>query len=216
MESQAWCPQPGDLVLYRNNSRLQIALYRLLGAGTEATHVGIVVQRPDGTLGILEAPGQRYPVLISNIDSRLHAYSGDIWVRRLRQPLSVEQSARLTEFACAQEGKRFNIIGMLNPIILGPIRQKTCCHSCCKCPLGLNMRRWYCSPLVVAAAIHAGLLNPCAVRPLGVDPAHLLMDRQIDISSCWEEPLTWLPCGPKLNCYLSRTCCGQCWIWRQR
>ena len=40
---------------------------------------------------------------------RLNTYPGDVMVRRLREPLTPQQSRELTQFAEAQVGKRFAV-----------------------------------------------------------------------------------------------------------
>src|SRR5262249_56526119 len=71
-------------------------------------HMGMVVAMPDGRAAILEAGADCVPkVFLIDAVSRLQGYDGLIWIRRLRCPLTPEQSAALTDFALRQEGKRY-------------------------------------------------------------------------------------------------------------
>ncbi|MFO0930745.1 MAG: hypothetical protein U0736_27565 [Gemmataceae bacterium] len=106
--------QSGDLILYRHRNLAQNVLYAaFLSSGM--THVGIVVHRPDGSLGLLEAVGPGYPVVISDIQTRLAFFDGDVYVRPRRHPLTAGQDAGLTAFACGSEGKSFDLFGILGP-----------------------------------------------------------------------------------------------------
>src|SRR6476620_10982380 len=104
----------------------------------------------DGSLGLLEAPGTSYPVMLSNIPSRLQAYKGDVWIRRIRCCLSEEQCRCLTEFACKQDGKPFDTAGFALPPFGFPTRKIT---RRCLTPEDLDQPRWFCSSLCVAAYI---------------------------------------------------------------
>src|SRR5205085_2849667 len=86
-------PQEGDLLIFQSRGLRNLAYS--LGCSGGATHCGVVVARQDGSLGLLEAPGPDYPVMISDIPSRLQAYPGRTWVRRRRCPLTPGQSRRL-------------------------------------------------------------------------------------------------------------------------
>src|SRR5207253_3359022 len=94
------------------------------------------------------------------VGTRLHGYPGAIMVRRPHTPLTPAQSAALTRFALAQEGKDF-ALGRLalqaTPFrCRGGLRQYLFGHTY------LDRSRWICSEIVIAAAAHAGLLDPRA------------------------------------------------------
>jgi hypothetical protein len=197
-------PHEGDIVLFQAKGVVENVIYAL-AATPCTTHCGIVVRRCDGSLGLLEAPGTRYPVMVSDISTRLPYYNGKAWVRRLRCPLTCEQSACLTKFACAQEGKRFDTVGIVRPIFGLPVRldRTKCCTDA-----DLDQKQWFCSALVVAASVNAGLMDPCVVRPNFTDPQDLKVDTFLKLCQCWEEPRTWLRCGPRPDCgWWSQSCC---------
>jgi hypothetical protein len=204
-------PKVGDLILFRHTGCLKGIVYALAGS-PGATHSAVVVARPDGSLALLEAPGTDYPVMLSDIPTRLNAYKGRIWVRRLRCPLTCEQSRCLTEFACKQEGKPFDTFGFALPPFGFPTRKII--HRCLT-DENLDPPRWFCSSLCVAAFVSAGLLDPCKVRPRFTDPQDLKVDRCLDLSKCWEEPVPWHRCGPRRECWWSKTCCGKVECWRE-
>jgi hypothetical protein len=201
---------PGDIFLFRNTNPLQNLAYFLLRSGG-MTHVGIVVARPDGSPALLEAPGIGYPVILSNIASRVQSYAGRAYIRRRRIPLTPEQSARLTTFACSQEHKRFDTFGLFRPPLGCPLHSSRACEFR---PEDVQSSRWFCSSLVVAAGVCAGLIDPCKVRPKYTSPQDLYSDRTIDLSRCWEEPVEYPRCGPRTYGWWSRSSCGECRFWR--
>lgn len=207
---EVYHPQPGDIILFSTYHPINDFLYFLAHSGG-ATHCGIVVERPNGSLGLLEAPGPSYTVMLSDISSRLRFYHGRIWVRRLCSPLSPEQSACLTSFACAQEGKPFSISAMLTPLVTHPVRKP---RMGCAGPDEINPEGWFCSALTVAAGMVAGRIDPCVARPKATDPEDLKCDRRLDLSPSWEKPLRYERCVPRLECWWSESCCGQRAWWK--
>ncbi len=107
---EPYVPQPGDIFL-SSDQRLWFRWGHLIAGANGVHHSGIVFARPDGELGLIEAgPFNKTRVEVMNPYDHMaaHAAVGDrVWVRRRRCPLTPEQSARLTAFACAQEGKPF-------------------------------------------------------------------------------------------------------------
>lgn len=204
-------PQPGDLILFQGKGIVNVIF--ALGHSGGATHSGIVVARPDGTLGLLESAGVQYPVMISDIDSRHQQYSGRIWVRRRCVPLTPEQSKRLTEFACAQEGKPYDLLGVFIPPFGHPVRKHRL--KCLTDEQLLNRPRWFCSELCMVALIEAGILDRCVVRPRMTDPRDLKTDRRLDLTECgWEPPLRWKHCGEYTKHWFSVSCCGKVEYWK--
>jgi hypothetical protein len=203
-------PQPGDIIICQAPGNLKHLVYAL-GCSAGATHSAIVVNRTDGSLAMLEAPGTPYPVMLSDISSRLRSYDGKIWIRRRCVPLTPEQCACLTKFACAQEGKPFATLGVLIPPFGFPVR--LCINRCLR-DSALDRPRWFCSELVVAAAVSAGLLDRSHVRPRFTDPEDLKTDRCLDLSCGWDKATKWERCGPKLECWWSRSCCGKVEGWK--
>lgn len=209
-ESTCYDPQPGDLILFQSPGALRNIAY-FIGCSAGVTHSAIVVRRPDGSLGMLEAPGPNYPVMVSDIPSRRAYHKGRIWVRRRKCPLSPEQSRCLTEFACRQEDKPFYTLGVLIPMFGKPIPKH---RQRCVTPDELEPDRWFCSPLVAAAMIASGLLDPCAAKPWFVDPQDLKTDRWLDLSCGWHKPYRWLDCDERNECWFSVNCRGETHWWK--
>lgn len=201
--------KPGDIVLFQGKGGFKNALFALGGSAC-ATHVGIVTQRPDGSLALFEAPGLGYPVMLSDIPSRLRSSKGRIWVRRLPTPLTPEQSHSLTAFACSQLGKPYDAFGFLLPPFGHPLRKF---GSRCLTAKQLDPPRWFCSSIVIAAAVAAGQLDPCKVKLRTTDPQDLKVDRDLDLSGTWDKPERLIPCGPLTKGWFSISCCGktECW-----
>ncbi|MFM7150122.1 MAG: YiiX/YebB-like N1pC/P60 family cysteine hydrolase, partial [Gemmataceae bacterium] len=101
-----YVPQPGDIVLFQTGHVAARVLCHLILCG-QATHVGIVVTRADGTLGILETPTVGANVAINDLADQIHHYNGAVWVRRRTQNITRNQSERLSKFAQAQVGKPY-------------------------------------------------------------------------------------------------------------
>ena len=134
-------------------------------------HSGLVVARPDGSLGMLEAgPYDTLRGVCFGPDApamRLPGAGDQVWIRRRRVPLTPEQSAQLTAFALAQEGKPFALVRVLlqgTPLRGGPLRTWW---------LGKPQQDragWFCSELVTEACVVAGLLDCETARPSATFP----------------------------------------------
>ena len=209
-ETTEYDPQPGDLILVQTPGVARNIVYAL-GCSPGVTHSAVVVARPDGSLGLLEAPGTGYPTMISDIPSRRAYMKGRVWIRRRLVPLTPEQSQCLTDFACRQVGKPFFSAGVFIPPFGKPIPKHW--HGCAR-PEQLEPERWFCSPLCVAAFIVAGLLDPCDVKPWFVDPEDLKNDQWLDLSCGWAKPVRWLYCGERKKCWLSISCHGEREWWK--
>src|SRR5205823_11494352 len=107
--TRLYTPQPGDIVLSTDASRFWKIMHNLAGT-SHPTHSMIVFAYPDGRLGILEG-GPHDTLKCRALEALPHMFSyeaeGRVWVRRRAVPLTPEQSARLTEFALAVDGRRF-------------------------------------------------------------------------------------------------------------
>jgi hypothetical protein len=201
-EPQAYLPQPGDIMVYTDNNIFWEITHDLAGA-FQPHGSGIVVQRPDGSLGILEAgPNDTLWVRVLDMLPHLREYEsrGPVWVRKRKEPLTPEQSARLTEWAVRQEGKRFALIrlgGQLTPLrSRGPIRT----YFLGK-PRG-DRAGYFCSELVAEAVVYAGLIDAETARPSATYPHELFYDwsfnlylnRHFTLAACWEPPARWVSC----------------------
>src|SRR5215469_8126898 len=106
--AMAYVPQPGDLMLRLDSNRFwRVTHYMALAFDPNGS--GIVFRRPDGSLAVLEAgPNDTQWVGTPDLLPHLAEYAavGKVWVRRRCVPLTPEQSAKLTEFALAADGKR--------------------------------------------------------------------------------------------------------------
>ena len=107
--AEPYVPQPGDIMLRLDHSKFWRATH-WMALAFDPNRSAIVFARPDGTPAILEAgPCDTMWIRTLDVESHLKEYAdiGRVWIRRRRVPLTPEQSCRLTQFALAQDGKRF-------------------------------------------------------------------------------------------------------------
>ncbi len=203
--ARPYWPQPGDIVLSTDGSFFWLVMHNLAGT-SHPTHSMIVFAFPDGRPGILEA-GPHDSLKVRTLEALPHLLSyerdGRVWVRQRAKPLSPEQSARLTEFALAVDGRNFALLrlaGQLTPLrSRGPLRTYFLGR-----PQGLRHRDFFCSELVVEAAVYAGLLDPQIARPSATYPRDLFMDRSVNLylnrhfrlAPDWEPPARWTSWAP--------------------
>jgi hypothetical protein len=191
--------QPGDIVLCTDTLLFWKITFIVAGAG-HPHHSGIVFRRPDGSLAVLESgPHDTFFVETVELMEHLRGYEaeGRVWVRRRTVPLTPEQSAALTNFALAQDGKRFALIrlgGQLTPLrSRGPIRTAL---------LGKYQGErdtYMCSELVTTALATVGLIDPHTARPPATYPHELFFDsspnpylnKHFKLAPCWEPPARW-------------------------
>jgi hypothetical protein len=122
---------------------------------------------------------------------------GRVWVRRRRCPLTCEQSAALTAFATAQEGKRFAIIRLAAQ--LTPLRSRGPLKTGCTRYHGERNAYW-CGELAMTTLVEAGLLDPATTRPTATYPRDFFLDRSLnrynnahlDLSCGWYPPQRWV------------------------
>jgi hypothetical protein len=192
-------PQPGDIMLY-TDSNVFWEITHDLALAFQPHGSGIVIRRPDGTLGTLEAgPNDTYFVRILDTIPHLKEYerNGPVWIRQRKTPLSPEQSACLTAFALRQDWKRFALIrlgGQLTPFrIRGPLRTYF---------LGKfhgDRDTYFCSELVTTACCAANLIDATLARPSATYPHDLFYDRSFNLylnthfslACSWEPPARW-------------------------
>jgi hypothetical protein len=200
--AEPYLPQAGDLFFATDASPWLRGGHRLAGAASPH-HSGVVVALPDGGLGLLEAgPFHTTEVGTYDLLPELEGYTrqGLVWLRCRIAPLTPEQSARLTTFALAQEGKSFAALRLLSQLTpfryRGPLRTRFVGK-----PHG-DRPRYICSELVVEALVAAGLLDDATARPAATFPRDLFfdrspnpyLDRHLDLSAGWCPPARWLPC----------------------
>lgn len=190
-------PQPGDIILCDDHNKLFHFVFKLANTAPP-THVAMVVEGADGKPAMFEMTGPKTvtaTVKIHDIEARLRAYPGEIMVRRLREPLTDDQSRELTAFAYAQKDKRFAIARIA--LLVTPFCPRTGLRHTLFGHTYLNRNRWFCSELVVAACTKAHILNPNYCRANATYPRDLATDERIDLSHLYYAPLPWSPGAAK-------------------
>jgi hypothetical protein len=195
-------PQPGDLMLYTEEKTFWTVTHALALA-FKPHGSGVVVARPDGSLGILEAgPNDTLVVGILDMLPHLREYAdqGPVWIRKRRTPLTRDESAALTAFALRQEGKPFALIRMGGQLTLlrsrGPLRTYFLGR-----PQG-ERDSYFCSELVTETLVAVGLIDPQTARPAATYPRDLFFDRSYNLylryhftlADGWEPPARWVSC----------------------
>src|SRR5262245_47090203 len=83
-------PQAGDILLFDDHSPVTARIYNIFGTAGPL-HAGIVFQKPDGKMAILEAGTNAVmKVFVFDLDTRMHDFDGTILVRQLRKRLGEE------------------------------------------------------------------------------------------------------------------------------
>jgi hypothetical protein len=197
-----YLPQPGDVMLATDRNLFWKVTHDLAFA-FEPHNSAVVFARPDGSLALLEAgPNDTLWVRALDMLPHLQQYhdKGPVWIRKRKTPLTAEQSCRLTEFAMAQEGKRFALIrlgGQLTPLrSRGPLRT-----VCLGKPQG-HRSNYFCSELVTEALVAAGALDAARARPAATYPHDLFFDRSFNpyinrhlpLACAWAPPARWTYC----------------------
>jgi hypothetical protein len=196
-------PQPGDLLFRTDHTVFWTVTHDWAGAG-HPHHSGFVIARPDGRLASLEAgPYDTLHLRINDLPPHFDKYTelGEpIWVRRRKTPLSCEQSARLTAFALAQEGKHFALIRQ--GAQLTPLRCRGDWRTEYLGKPNLNRVSYFCSGLVTTALVAACLFDPADARPAATYPSDLFfgcsanpfVNEHLNVNACWDPPARWLGC----------------------
>ena len=184
-------PRQGDILFFDDMSKFWEFLY-WLGHTAPPFHTGIVFKKPDGTCAILESgPDDTLYVYLLDVGPRLHTFEGVIQVRRCKVALTAEQSATLTRFALAQEGKRYAMWRLLlqgTPIKTrgGPLRLKLA-------KTHFDRQRWLCTEIVVAAAELVGLMDPAVIKATNTYPLDIVDDHMYTLLPVYEEAAYWSP-----------------------
>ncbi|MCI0640924.1 MAG: hypothetical protein L0Y72_24025 [Gemmataceae bacterium] len=199
--AKPYLPQPGDIMLSTDTSTFWKVMHNLAGTG-HPTHSGIVFARPDGTLAIIEAgPHDTYYCRVLDCMPHLESYAavGRVWLRRRTVPLTADQSARLTEFAMANDGRRFALgrLGLqLTPFrTRGPLRTAHVGR-----PQGIR-QSYFCSELAMECLVASGLVDAATARPSATYPRDMFMDRSpnpylngtLKLAPDWDPPARWTP-----------------------
>lgn len=184
-------PREGDLLFFDDMSVLWTKLYAIARTAPPF-HAGIVVKKPDGRLAALEAgPDDTLHVYVLDLRPRLLTFKGVLQVRRARRCLTAEESARLTAFAQAQDGKRYAVWRLLlqgTPFKTrgGPLRDSLA-HTL------FDRRRWLCAEIAVTASALVGLTDPQQVRGSCTYPLDIIDDHKHDLSATYEPYAYWAP-----------------------
>ena len=200
LPAEPYLPQPGDIMLRLDHS-IFWRVTHYLALAFDPNGSAIVFARPDGTLAILEAgPMDTHWIRTLDLLPHLKEYEdiGRVWIRRRRVPLTPEQSQRLTEFALAQDGKRFALFRL--GVQLTPFRSRGPLRTYfVGCPHGGNRRSYFCSELVSEACVASGVLDPARTRPSATYPRELFfgrsfncfLNRHLEINAGWFPPARW-------------------------
>jgi hypothetical protein len=204
-----YLPQPGDLMFCTDYTLFWTVTHNWAGAG-HPHHSGIVVARPDGRLAVMEAgPYDTLRIRVLDIGPHLEIYTemGEpIWIRRRRYPLTPEQCAALTDFALAQDGKRFALIRQ--GAQLTPLRVRGSWRTEYLGKPHPDRCAYFCSELVTEALVAAGLLDWAIARPAATYPSDLFFDcsknrylnEHLNLSAGWEPPARWTGGEELLSC----------------
>jgi hypothetical protein len=198
--AEPYLPQPGDVYLATDRSKIIQAGHSMALSGAPH-HSGIVIRQANGKIGILESgPFNSLHVAIVDFhhDLEKHEARGEkIWIRRRRTPLTSEQSAELTNWAVAQNGKLFaggRMMLQLTPFrTRGPLRTYFMGG-----PQG-ERSSYFCSELVLESCVHVGLLSPTTTRPSATYPRDLFFDASenlylnthFTLADGWYPPARW-------------------------
>jgi hypothetical protein len=196
-----YVPQAGDIYMSTDRSRIIQAGHRLAFSG-QPNHSGLVIALPDGKPAILEAGpfnGLKVEIVDLSQDLRKHEERTEkVWIRARRTPLTPDQSAKLTAWAMAQNGKRFAACRMLCQITpfrsRGPLRTYVLGEP--------NGERdcYFCAELVLESCVHVGLLSRDTTRPSATYPrdmffdqsTNLFLNRYFTLAEGWHPPSRWM------------------------
>jgi hypothetical protein len=193
-------PAPGDIFLSTDKLWIAVVGHKLAGA-KGIHHSGLIILRPDGSPGSLEAAPHHVPYvrvlgLVENM-GRYEEEGNAVWVRQRKTPLTAEQCKKLTQFAMAQDGKLFAWWRVAAQVTALRSRSHVR-YSSMGTPNG-DRKAYYCSELVLETLLAAGLLDPNRTRPSATFPSELFfgasdipfINDTLDINAYWEPPARW-------------------------
>ena len=192
-------PQPGDIMFAADGSIFWLITHNLAGT-SHPTHSAFVFQRPDGSMAILEA-GPHDTMRVKSMDAIPHLRSyeeeGRVWIRRRAVPLTAVESARLTEYAMAQEDKRFALVRLGGQ--LTPLRSRGLIRTHVMGKPQSEHRNFFCSELVMQSLVEACLVDAETARPSATYPRDMFMDHSLNpylnkhlkLAPCWDPPARW-------------------------
>lgn len=184
-----YVPREGDVLLFDDMSEWWTFLYKIAETAPPF-HAGIVIKKPDGQLAVLESgPDDTLHVYILDIHPRLTEFSGSIQVRQAKRELTKEESERLTNFAVAQEGKRY---AMWRLLLQGTyVRHRGGLKEKYLATTYFDRKRWLCAEIVVTAATMVGLMDPNEVKATTTYPLDMVDDVRFDLSATYGPTMFW-------------------------
>jgi hypothetical protein len=199
-------PAPGDIFLSTDKLWIAVIGHKMAGA-KGIHHSGLIILRPDGSAGSLEAAPHHVPYvrvlgLVENM-GRYEEEGNAVWVRQRKTPLTAEQCNKLTQFAMAQDGKLFAWWRVAAQVTALRSRSHVR-YSSMGTPNG-DRKAYYCSELALETLLAAGLLDPNRTRPSATYPSELFfgasdiafINDTLDINASWEPPARWSLYLPK-------------------
>ncbi|MEI7683957.1 MAG: hypothetical protein WCL32_02950 [Planctomycetota bacterium] len=189
--STPYTPHEGDMVFFNDHSVKWGILYKIVGSDAPY-HVGLIFKKPDGVCAIAEAgPNDTLTCRVLELSPRLHGWEHTLLIRRCKKKLTAEQSTEMTNWAMAQDGKRYALGRLL--LQATPVR--------CRGPL----RRGYfgatytdrdaylCAELVIAGGTVGGIFDPQVHKANTIYPRDVVQDDIHDLSALYHEARVWLP-----------------------
>jgi hypothetical protein len=192
LKAEPYFPMPGDLLVYDNLSTFLHYAFKLVRSD-RPIHAAIICERVDGTPAILEVGPNSRPhaftkTYIIDVFPRLQTYSGVVMIRRAKRLLTPEQSAALTQFALASEGKEFAVGRLAMQLV-------NCRHGLRHLLFAktyYERDRWICSENAAVGATVAGLIDPKRCPANCMYPRDLTYDEEYDISDSYYAPVLWV------------------------
>lgn len=194
--------QPGDICFALNKHFFSRLGHFLSGAGVP-NHSMIVFAKADGSLAILEAgPQGRFTLEANEAYGHLRTYEDEgsrVWVRSRRTQLSAEQSAALTRFCEAQDGKTFPALRTFAQLTV--FRSRAPIRTAWRGKVDIEQRSYFCSELVLNSLVAAGVLDPEPLRPSATYPSDLFFNESNNrfvyrslkpFKSDWDPPARWV------------------------
>jgi hypothetical protein len=201
LPTRLYVPQVGDMVFAAKNDFVSVLGHVAAGTGYP-NHSAIVFQQHDGTLALLEAGPEGHlregMAIVSLMQSlRTKEEHGRAWVRARSTPLTPDQSARLTEYAYREAGKRFALVRIYGQ--LSPFRSRFPLRTAFLGKPDPDRNAYFCSELVLNGLVWAGLVDdrarPTATYPRDLYKGHSrnhFVDRGVaELNEGWDPPARW-------------------------
>jgi len=180
-----YLPREGDIVITTSCCH-HVRLFKLAGTG-HPLHVGLLVKNENGELTFFESTVVDRGVTMFPAEERFQHFIDNhrsplIWVRPIREPLTPEQSQKLTQFALSQQKKGFAF--MRSAAFVLPVER---IHK-----TSTKQWTWFCTELTIEGVCQAELLST-QVNPATILPEDIYHNRKIDLNGGWLPATTWAP-----------------------